>query len=122
MSKHNGKKNFWLALLASSLLITAWAVFSGAYTRAQSKPTLDDALIREGRDGRESVRAKSGFKLVVVSEDTISVRRLEKETEIGKVKCGVCPGGRCRARLIIDRGTCKGCGSNSASDCTFDPF
>jgi hypothetical protein len=94
-----------------------------SFTQAQSKKgekvvELKDAVERLGPN---QIRAKAGFRLVVVDDGWVvehvkgkEVRRLEK-----RVKCGVCPGGSCRSRL---NGSCVPRNSCTSQGCLIDPF
>ncbi|MEP7273704.1 MAG: hypothetical protein ABI882_19555 [Acidobacteriota bacterium] len=87
--------------------------------QATEKTSLREAVIKKSTS---TIEAKPGFELVQQGESEITVRRASTKEVLGSVKCGVCPGGRCRARVTGGSGGCKGCGSSTGRDCTYDAF
>jgi hypothetical protein len=121
-------KRVWLVFFIG-LVFAAATVFSYTLTQAQGekaseqkqtdkgqakKPRLEDAIERLA-DG--SVRAKPGFEIRQTSDTTFSVRRATEE--IARLKCSVCPGGKCRGTILSGGARCRGCGGGR---CLIDPF
>ena len=103
------------------VLVTMVSI-SGALTQANGDDSkkeikLKDAVVLEAKN---RVRAKPGFRLVLEGKDTVVV--FKKDVRIGPLKCSVCPGGQCTARVSGPVGACEGCGSPTGRDCTYDPF
>lgn len=101
-----------ILVLAASLDSFIWA------QNSQKAVALKDAVERLGPN---QIRAKSGFRLVLVDDGWVveqvrgkEVRRLEK-----RVKCGACPGGNCRSKL---NGSCVPRNSCTSQGCLIDPF
>lgn len=130
MSKDTLKITKWIVLVSAAVLLCALVAVPAVLTSAQSKkggssgkteqkkPTLRDAVTKKSAN---EIEAKPGFELVVSGESTFTVRRADTKDIVGSIKCGICPGGRCRAR-ILGGGRCKGCGSDTGRDCVIDPF
>ena len=126
MLNMNANKLRQLAVLAFGLLVIALAVFAQAQNKKEDKkPDLKDSKLAlkdaVERVGPNQIRAKSGFKLVLVDDGWVveqvagkETRRLEK-----RIKCGSCPGGTCRSRL---NGSCAPRNSCTSSGCLIDPF
>jgi hypothetical protein len=87
--------------------------------KEEKKPTLRDAVVRESPG---TIRVKSGFELVQTGESEVTVRRASTKDVLGKVNCGVCTGGTCKAKIIQIRAICRGCGSLTGKDCDFGLF
>ncbi len=132
MSKESLKTTKWFVLLSAGLLLCALVAIPAALTSAQSKKesapakvekkkaTLNDAVIKKSPS---DIEAKKGFELVLKGDSGFTVRRADTKEIVGSISCGVCPGGKCKARLIGGGGGgCKGCGSSTGRDCTYDPF
>ena len=129
MSNQSPGKVSWLVFFIG-LVFSAAAISSDTLTQAQNKKAADqkaeskkpaqklrveDAIERVSQD---TVRARSGFEIKQLSDTTFSVRR--KTEEIGKLKCGACPGGNCRGSIFGGGARCRGCGG--ANNCFLDPF
>ncbi len=133
MPKETLKNNKWFALLSFSLLLCALVAVPAALTSAQSKkgekqpqgatekkkPTLRDAVTKKSAS---EIAARKGFELTLSGDTGFTVRRSDTKEIVGSVKCGVCPGGKCQAKIFGGGGACKGCGSSTGRDCTYDPF
>ena len=123
MFRTTWKHNPFVVALLGVVGVLVLALSLDSFTWAQSKKSekiveLKDAVERLGPN---QIRAKSGFRLVLVDDGWIveqvtgkEVRRLEK-----RVKCGTCPGGTCRSRL---NGSCVPRNSCTSSGCLIDPF
>lgn len=130
MSNKISKKNLLFIVISVGFLIGALAVSSATFTQAQDKkqaqakkeekkPTLRDAVVRESPG---NIRVKSGFELVQTGDSEVTVRRASTKDVLGKVNCGVCTGGTCKAKVIQIRAICRGCGSLTGKDCDFGLF
>lgn len=117
------KKNPFILTLLGVVGVLMLALSLDSFTWAQSKKgeavvELKDAVERLGPN---QIRAKAGFRLVVDGDGWVveQVKGKEVRRLVKRVKCGVCPGGSCRARLngaCVPRITCDSVG------CLIDPF
>ncbi|HEX4950662.1 MAG TPA: hypothetical protein VFZ34_28625 [Blastocatellia bacterium] len=116
------KNSFVITLLCvtGGLLLVCWL---SIFTQAQGKKNEKLVEVKDAveRLGPNQIRAKSGFRLVLIDDGWLveqingkEARRLEK-----RIKCGACPGGNCRSRL---NGTCAPRNSCTSSTCLIDPF
>jgi hypothetical protein len=130
MSKETLKSKKWLVVLSASLLLCALIAVPAALTSAQNtkgekqtekkKPTLREAVTKKSPS---EIEAKPGFELVLKGESGFTVRRASTKEIVGSVGCSICPGGKCHAKIIGGGGgACRGCGSSTGRDCTYDPF
>ena len=92
--------------------------------QAQGKAEQKKATLREAvtKKSPSEIEAKPGFELVLKGESGFTVRRAGTKEIVGSLGCSVCPGGKCRAKIISGGGACRGCGSSTGRDCTYDPF
>lgn len=121
MLNSNSIKFRQLAILAFSALIIALTIFAQAQNKNEdSKLTLKDVVVREGKSG---IRLKdpSKFELVKQGKGKFAVSFKASKKLLGTGGCGVCPGGDCD--FLFDTpnsGRCHGCGGTK--DCTLNPF
>lgn len=117
------KNNPFIVALLGVVGVLVLALSLDSFTWAQSKKSEKVVALKDAveRLGPNQIRAKSGFRLVLVDDGWIieqvtgkEVRRLEQ-----RVKCGTCPGGTCRSRL---NGSCVPRNSCTSSGCLIDPF
>ena len=117
------KKNLLLTSLLGVAGVLMVALSLSSFTQAQGKKSEKKATLKEAveRVGPNQIRAKPGFKLVLIDEGWVVDQIVGKETrrlEV-RVKCGSCPGGTCRSRLS---GSCVPRNSCTSSGCLIDPF
>ena len=113
-------KPFIIGLL--SIVVVLFVTFSlSRLTQAQNKAKVVELKDAVERLGPNQIRAKAGFRLVLVDDGWVveqvtgkEVRRLEK-----RVKCGACAGGNCRSKL---GGSCVPRNSCTSAGCLIDPF
>ncbi|MEP7272799.1 MAG: hypothetical protein ABI882_14955 [Acidobacteriota bacterium] len=113
-------------VLTFGLLVIALAVFAQApgkkeaQKKEDSKLTLNDVLVREGKGGLR-LKDPSKFELVKQGKGNFEVRFKTSKTLLGTGGCGSCPGDSCD--FLFDTptsGRCHGCGGTK--DCTLNPF
>ncbi len=112
-----------MAVLVLGLLTVALVIFAQAQSKKEEKkPRLKDAVVREGRN---RIRAKSGYELIKDSETTVAVRKKGATVVLGKIRCSVCPGpsGGCGTATSSDGSvSCIASTDCSSSSCWIDPF
>lgn len=113
------------AVVAFGLLVIALATFAVAQNKKEekkedSKLTLKDVVVREGKGGLR-LKDPSKFELVKQGKGNFAVRFKASKKIVGSDGCGVCPGGGCTFLFETPTsGKCHGCGGTK--DCTLNPF
>ena len=117
------KNNLLLTCLLCGAGMLLMALSLRSFTQAQSKKSEKSVTLKDAveRVSPSQIRAKSGFKLVLVDDGWVIDQVAGKETRRleARVKCSSCPGGNCRSRL---NGTCAPRNSCTSSTCLIDPF
>jgi hypothetical protein len=124
MSQISSIRRRRLTFLLSGALIITLAALSGVFSLAQNqkdkKPTLKEAVIREGPN---LVRARPGFEIIKDSPTSAVVRSKGASAIIGRMKCTVCPGGTCATVIVNDSSVmCANEIQCNTGSCFISPF
>ena len=123
MSQETLKNHPLITSLLGGALLLFLALSLSSFTQAQNKKSEKKVTLKEAveRVSPNQIRAKPGFKLVLIDEGWVVDQIVGKETRRleARVKCGSCPGGTCRSRLS---GSCVPRNSCTSSGCLIDPF
>lgn len=112
-------------ILVFSILALALAAIAVAQSKKEpksgkSKPTLSEAVVREGNRSA-SIKDADKFEFVKKGNQANVVFKASKEV-LGSLGCGSCKAKECM--LLIEgprKARCVGCGENDNS-CTLNPF